>query len=458
MREYKPTLWVLILLLQPALIVCGGAWANAQIEANPFGFSLDSDLEMLQAGQRTSMLKARQLQERLHRNPEDIKTRALLSAYYFRHAMRRQRLENVFWLIDHHPESELLQCRAFAISAEDSPINDMASYERAKALWLSISQKAHQNPEILWNAGSFIIQFDPSRTEQLTLAGKAVEPNNQRWNERLAFLYSKAVFTGGRMRPEMPATPERDAFAQKARRELEKSSDPDLLGIAGNSLAPADPQVRAMRPPEAVSFGLELLKRARQLAPNDGRWDSYLEAFSEAPKKYTREPQAQERDLTLNKRKNVEPGTLLRRVEPEYPDAALGAGLQGTVRLRILIGTDGHVLNAWLISGEPLLYASAYRAVRLWLFEPLRIANDPVEAYHVLELQFRLPASEPKRAREADFACRRDVAAKAAKPLKQFSCNPLENQPRRGQTSERTPRAQSGAPRQPSENRAASVG
>ena len=273
----------------------------------------------------------------------------------------------------------------------------MASYERAKALWLSISQKTQQNPEILWNAGSFIIQFDPARTEQLTLAGKAVEPNDPRWNERLAFLYSKAVFTDGRMRPQMPATPERDAFAQKARQALENSSDPDLIGLAGNSLAPADPQVRAMRPPEAVSLGLELLKRARELASNDVRWDSYLEAFSEAPKKYTPEPEAHERDVAPSNRKNVEPGTLLRRVEPVYPDAALRAGLEGTVRLRILIGTDGHVLNVWLVNGFPQFYASAYRAVRQWEYEPLRVGNDPVEAYHVLELQFRLPAYEPKK-------------------------------------------------------------
>jgi TonB family protein len=398
MREYKPTLWVLILLLHPALIVCGGAWANAQIEANPFGFSLDSDLEMLQAGQRTSMLKARQLQERLNRSPEDIKTRALLSAYYFRHAMRKERLENAFWLIEHHPESELLQCRAFAISAEDSPINDLASYERAKALWLSISQKAKQNPRILWNAGSFIIQFDPVRTEQLTLAGKALEPNDQRWNERLAFLYAKAVFTGGRMRPQMPATPERDAFAQKARRELEKSSDPDLIGLAGNALAPADLQVRAMRPQEDVNLGLELLKRAHDLAPNDVRWGSYLEAFSEAPTEHRREPEAHTPDDARN-HKNVEPGTLLRRVEPEYPPAALRAGLQGTVRLRILIGMDGHVLNAWLVSGYPQFYAAAYRAVRRWEYEPLRVANDPVEAYHVIELQFPPPISRSSRNR-----------------------------------------------------------
>lgn len=383
---------IAILLFYAVLLACISVCANAQNSATSFGFSLDSDLEMLQAGQRVSMLEARQFEEQLKRNPEDIRTRALLTAYYHRHAMRRERLKNVFWLIEHHPESELLQNIAFTIPAEDSPISDMASYERAKALWLSISQRTQQNAQVLWNACSFIIQFDPTRTEQLTLAGKALEPNDQRWNERLAFLYSKAVFTGGRMRPQMPATAERDAFAQKARQELESSSDPNLIGLAGNSLAPADPAVRAMRSPDDISFGLKLLKRARELAPNDPQWDAYLQAFSQNPRNDTGELKLPpKQDGTSGLVKNAEPGTLLRRVDPEYPAEALSAGVQGNVRLRILIGTDGHVLNAWLISGHPLLYASAYRAVKMWSYEPLRIGNDPIEAYHVLEIQFHLP-------------------------------------------------------------------
>ena len=383
---------VALLLFGTVLIIHFGARAATQTIDTSFGFSPDSDLEMLQAGQRTSMLEARRLEERLNRNPEDIKSRALLTAYYFRHAMRRQRLDNVLWLIEHHPESELLRSSAFVISAEDSPLNDMASYERAKALWLVIAQQRQQNPQVLWNGCSFILQFDPARAEQLAIAGKILEPSNPRWNERLAFLYSKAVFTGGRMRPQMPASSARDAFAQKARRALEKSSDPELIGIAGNSLAPADPEARAMRSPADISFGLKLLDRARQLALNDPRWDAYLQAFSEASRNEPGKAEVAPRhDLSFELAKNTEPGTLLRKVEPQYTHEATRAGIQGIVRLRILIGTDGHVLNAWLISGHPLLYASAYQAVRRWQYEPLRVGNDPVEAYHVLEIQFHLP-------------------------------------------------------------------
>jgi TonB family protein len=390
MRKTSPLIG--ILLFCPLSIISFGAWRAAQDDGKPFGFPLDSDLEMLQAGQWISVREASHMEARLERQPEDVRTRALLTAYYFRHAMRKQRLMQVFWLIEHHPESELLCSSAFAISAEDSPVNDMASYGRAKALWLAISQKRQPNPQVLWNASSFIIQFDPARSEQLALVGKALEPNEQRWNERLAFLYAKAVFTDGRMRPQMPASAERNAFAKKAHRELEASSDANLIGLAGNSLAPADPEVRSFRPPEAVAFGLRLLERARQLAPDDPRWGTYLQAFSEARRNDTNEREsAPEHDPSPSVAKNAEPGTLLRRVEPEYSPAALSARVQGTVRLRILIGTDGHVLNAWLISGHPLLYASADHAVRRWLYEPLRIGNDPVEAYHVVEIQFRLP-------------------------------------------------------------------
>jgi TonB family protein len=375
------------------LIVVLGDWAGSQNVDNSFGFSLDSDLEILQAGQRISAVEARRLESRLASNPEDIKARALLGAYYYRNAMRSQRLENALWLIEHHPDSELLRSSAFIISAEESPVNDMASYERAKARWLALSHDEQQRPEVLWNASSFISQFDPPRAEQLALAGKNLGPNNHRWNEKLAFLYAKAVFTEGRMRPQMPASAERNAFAEKARHVLDTSSDAELVGIAGNSLAPVDPQIRASRSPEDIDFGLKLLQRARRLAPNDVRWDAYLRAFSAASKDSRQPSAAPGHPGNTSLSKNAEPGTLLLRVEPGYSSEALRAGLQGTVRVEILIGTDGHVLNAWLIDGHPLLYLSAYQAVRQWVYEPLRVANDPVEAYHRLEIQFRLPTT-----------------------------------------------------------------
>lgn len=364
--------------------------SRSQSIDNSFGFSLDSDLETLQAGQRISISEAHELENRLAKNPEDIKARALLGAYYQRHAMRSQRLKNIFWLIEHHPDSELLRSSAFGISAEESPLNDIASYERAKALWLVLSHDGQQNPQVLWNAGSFIAQFDPARAEQLALAGKNLEPSDPRWNDRLAGLYAKAVFTGGRMRPQMPASAERHAFAEKAHHVLETSSDAELVGGAGSVLAPVDPQVRATRSGEDINFGLKLLKRARDLAPDDIRWKAYLRAFSATPNA-TRLSSAAAISAANALSKNAEPGTLLLRVEPEYSSEALRARLEGSVRVGIVIGTDGHVLNAWLISGHPLLYLSAYDAVRRWVYEPLRIGNDPVEAGHVLQIQFRLP-------------------------------------------------------------------
>jgi hypothetical protein len=386
----KPESFVAPLLFSALLTVLLAVWAGPQSVENSYGFSLDSDLEMLQTGQRISTVEARQLENRLATNPEDIKARALLGAYYYRNAKRDQRLNNALWLIEHHPDSELLRSSAFSISAEESPLNDMASYERAKALWLALPNDGQQNPQVLWNASSFIGQFDPARAEQLVIVGKNLEPNDHRWNERLAFLYAKAVFTDGRMRPQMPASAERNAFAERAYQVLVTSKDAELVGVAGNSLAPVDPEVRASRSSEDIDFGFKLLTRARGLAPNDVRWDAYLRAFLAASTD-ARQLDATKRAANKKVVKNAEPGTLLLKVEPEYSNEALREGLQGDVRVGIVIGTDGHVLNAWLINGHPLLYLSAYQSVRQWVYEPLRVANDPVEAYHTLDIQFSLP-------------------------------------------------------------------
>ncbi len=87
--------------------------------------------------------------------------------------------------------------------------------------------------------------------------------------------------------------------------------------------------------------------------------------------------------------------TILRRVEPEYPPEALKRRIRGRVRLRILVGEDGTVREARVISGHPLLVAAAVKAVRFWLFKPMRFNGLPVEFYAPLEIRFTLPRSLP---------------------------------------------------------------
>jgi TonB family protein len=84
-------------------------------------------------------------------------------------------------------------------------------------------------------------------------------------------------------------------------------------------------------------------------------------------------------------------GSLLHRVEPEYPQEALQQQIQGPVALDVRIGRDGTVQKTELISGERLLANAAIAAVKQWRFKPRVVKGQPVEMQTTITLNFRLP-------------------------------------------------------------------
>ena len=84
-------------------------------------------------------------------------------------------------------------------------------------------------------------------------------------------------------------------------------------------------------------------------------------------------------------------GSLLRRVEPEYPEQALAQRVQGAVLLEVRINPDGAVQEVKLVSGPPLLAEAAIAAVRQWRFKPRRVNGRAVEMETRITLKFTLP-------------------------------------------------------------------
>jgi len=84
-------------------------------------------------------------------------------------------------------------------------------------------------------------------------------------------------------------------------------------------------------------------------------------------------------------------GSLLHRVEPEYPQEALQQRIQGPVALGVRIGRDGTVQKTELISGERLLADAAIAAVKQWRFKPRVVNGQRVEMQTTITLNFRLP-------------------------------------------------------------------
>ena len=84
-------------------------------------------------------------------------------------------------------------------------------------------------------------------------------------------------------------------------------------------------------------------------------------------------------------------GSLLFRVEPDYPPEALQKQIQGPVVLEVHASRDGVVRQVKLISGQPVLAAAAIAAIKQWKFKPHAIKGVPVEMQTRVTLNFRLP-------------------------------------------------------------------
>jgi periplasmic protein TonB len=82
--------------------------------------------------------------------------------------------------------------------------------------------------------------------------------------------------------------------------------------------------------------------------------------------------------------------SLLYRVEPIYPPEAIQNRVEGTVKLRAVIGRDGRVKGLGLMSGPPPLVSAAMSAAREWRFIPALLNGEPVESETDINIEFRV--------------------------------------------------------------------
>jgi protein TonB len=86
----------------------------------------------------------------------------------------------------------------------------------------------------------------------------------------------------------------------------------------------------------------------------------------------------------------VQAAKLIRQVKPAYSALAIGARIQGTVRLVAIIGRDGAIRNLQVASGHPLLTPAAVEAVKQWLYQPTLLNGEPVEVITQIDVNFTL--------------------------------------------------------------------
>jgi TonB family protein len=87
---------------------------------------------------------------------------------------------------------------------------------------------------------------------------------------------------------------------------------------------------------------------------------------------------------------------IVRKVQPVYPPDAIVHHIEGVVKIKIVIGTDGHVTQAHIVGGHPLLVHSALQAVRQWVFQPMGSEDQPIRVATQVEVPFHLSATATK--------------------------------------------------------------
>jgi TonB family protein len=87
---------------------------------------------------------------------------------------------------------------------------------------------------------------------------------------------------------------------------------------------------------------------------------------------------------------SVAAANLIVQVKPEYPQPAREAKIQGVVVLEAVIGSDGKVANLQVIAGHPLLTGAAINAVKQWVYQPVLLNDQAVEAITTVTVNFSL--------------------------------------------------------------------
>jgi protein TonB len=87
-----------------------------------------------------------------------------------------------------------------------------------------------------------------------------------------------------------------------------------------------------------------------------------------------------------------QPPSLIHFEVPVYPDLAREAGIEGTVRIKVLVAEDGKVLNVSLISSDvtPAMEKAALAAAKRCRFNPAKQRTTPVKAHVMIPFHFRL--------------------------------------------------------------------
>ena len=323
------------------------------------------------------------LEQKLAADPEDEPTRDKLLMYYSRHRMEDSAIPLMLWLIDHHPESPLHNRYSIVLARRPEVVGE------AQRRW-RIQAALHPNdPRVLTNAASFSYN-NPQEEIDLLKRARALDPLQPA--ETLARFYSS-------MLAEQPLQRRYPAIAAEVRAELARSNDIALVGSVARYVVERAASATMLHEKgwdftTARDLATELVTHAQALDPQNRDWSDLMEGVKgleigpPTPEAARTTPPAHP---TIRVGAAVAASNLKESTPPLYPAEAKAAGIQGVVKLQIHIGADGHVTEATVVSGHPLLVGSAIDAAQHYLYKPILLNGQAAEVVTEVDIPFHQP-------------------------------------------------------------------
>lgn len=291
------------------------------------------------------------------------------------------RARHVLWIVEHSPKDDLFRTATRVAQIYLSGrLADAITFEAIKRLWLRHLQKSPDDEQLIVNAGSWFELQAPEDAERLYI---------ERGKSRvLGFLYAHWILgiaaedfaTGDPIIVE--ESRRTSPFAQRAREILQTSDNAGMLSGAAFALAWkggilfADGKLTW----DYTEMLAPLLARAQARMPLD------LALFAISP---TLPRLGQRPPRVLSAGGVVMSKKLRKKVQPAYPPEAKMMRIEGTVRLRVIVGLKGEIARAVVASGPRELEAAALAAVERQ-YEPTLLSGKPVFMITVIDLHFRL--------------------------------------------------------------------
>ncbi len=151
-----------------------------------------ADLEdRILAGRNLSAEDVKALEQKINETPDDIDSRIKLVGSCWDQRFGNSESATLFrqqalWLIEHAPEHEIHSSPYCSLDR----IIDGNAFSKGRDLWIKQVEAAPENVAILGNAAHYLLQADRKTAEEYLLRAQKLDPENIRWCERLAQIYS----------------------------------------------------------------------------------------------------------------------------------------------------------------------------------------------------------------------------------------------------------------------------